>query len=96
MTGAPAGLCKLWHHYSMEYAHEVKQAVLAAQVEASFQGQDKGPFESVEVIKGGDEARCRKCDQSAWVGDSGLMYSLLGDECLQNYRVLLSEHGSST
>ena len=39
------------------------------------------PFEPVEVLTGGYEARCRRCNQSSWVGDSGLMYSLLGDEC---------------
>ncbi len=44
-------------------------------------GHDLGPFEPVEVLTGGYEARCRSCNQSAWVWDSGLMYSLLGDSC---------------
>jgi hypothetical protein len=44
---------------------ELKEAILEAQVEASFQGHDLGPFEPVEVFTGGYEARCRKCNQSA-------------------------------
>jgi hypothetical protein len=65
----------------MESERELKDAILEAQVEASFQGHDLGPFEPVEVLTGGYEARCRKCNQSAWVGDSELMYSLLDDSC---------------
>jgi hypothetical protein len=62
----------------MESERELKDAILEAQVEASFQCHDLGPFEPVEVLTGGYEARCRKCNQTAWVGESGLMYSLLG------------------
>ena len=59
-----------------------KESILAIQVDAALSGHDLGPFEPVEVLTGGYEARCRKCDQTAWVGDSGLMYSLLRDSCV--------------
>ena len=57
---------------------EPKESILHIQVDASLARHDLGPFEPVEVFTGGYEARCRKYNQSAWVGDSGLMYSLLG------------------
>jgi hypothetical protein len=59
---------------------EPKESILEIQVNAALTGHDLGPFEPVEVLTGGYEARCRKCNQSAWVGDSGLMYSLLGEK----------------
>ncbi len=58
-----------------------KEFELYIPVVGSFQGHDLGPFEPVEVLTGGYEARCRRCNQSAWVGDSRLMYSLLGEKC---------------
>ena len=60
---------------------EAKQSILEIQVNAALSGHDLGPFEPVEVLTGGYEARCRNCNQSAWVGDSGLMYSLLSESC---------------
>ncbi len=65
----------------LELSKAAKESILAIQVNAALSGHDLGPFEPVEVLTGGYEARCRKCNQSAWVGDSGLMYSLLGEEC---------------
>ena len=61
-----------------------KESILEIQVNTPLTGHDLGPFEPVEVLTGGYEARCRKCNQSAWVGDSGLMYSLLGEECYRD------------
>ena len=60
---------------------EAKASILEIQVNAALAGHDLGPFEPVEVLTGGYEARCRNCNQSAWIGDSGLMYSLLGEKC---------------
>ncbi len=57
---------------------DLKASLLEIQVNAALSGHDLGPFEPVEVLTGGYEARWRKCNQSAWVGDSGLMYSLSG------------------
>jgi len=45
----------------------------------AFSGHDLGPFEPVETVTGGYQAECRKCDKSVWVGDNGVMYSLLGE-----------------
>ena len=60
---------------------DAKESILSIQVDAALSGHDLGPFEPVEVLTGGYEARCRNCNQSAWVGGSGLMYSLLGEKC---------------
>ena len=49
---------------------EARESILEIQVNAALAGHDLGPFEPVEVLTGGYEARCRKCNQSAWVGDS--------------------------
>ena len=62
-------------------SEEVRQAILEIQVNAALAGHDLGPFEPVEGLTGGYETRCRNCSQSAWVGDSGLIYSLLDDKC---------------
>ena len=61
--------------------NNAKESILEIQVDAALSGHDLGPFEPVAVLTGGYEARCRNCNQSAWVGDSGLMYSLLDDSC---------------
>ncbi len=60
---------------------DAKESILSIQVDSALSGHDLGPFEPVEVLTGGYEARCRNCNQSAWVGDSGIMYSLLVDQC---------------
>jgi hypothetical protein len=51
------------------------------QVNAALNGHDIGPFEPVDTVSGGYQAVCRRCGKSVWVGDSGVMYSLLGEEC---------------
>jgi hypothetical protein len=65
---------------------DAKESILEIQVNAALSGHDLGPFEPVEVLTGGYEARCRRCNQSAWVGDSGLMYRLLGQKCPKKRR----------
>jgi hypothetical protein len=65
----------------MEDRRDIKESILEIQVNAALTGYELGPFEPVEVLTGGYEARCRKCDQSAWVGDNGIMCSLLVDHC---------------
>ena len=62
-------------------AKEARESILSIPVDAALTGHDLGPFEPVEVLTGGYEARCRRGLQSAWVGDSGLLYSLLDDRC---------------
>jgi len=58
-----------------------KGAILETQVNAALSGHDIGPFEPVETFEGaGYQARCRRCNQTAWVGESGLMYSLLAEQ----------------
>ena len=64
------------------FRKEARESILEIQVNAALAGHDLGPFEPVESFEGsGYEAHYRKCNQSAWVGDSGLMYSLLGELC---------------
>jgi len=61
---------------------QVRAAILEAQVNAALAGHDIGPFEPVDnTTAGGYEAHCRKCDKSVWVGNQGLIYSLLGEVC---------------
>jgi hypothetical protein len=60
---------------------EVRAAVLEAQVNAALQGHDLGPFDDVDTRIGGWQAECRRCHMTVWVGESGLMYSLLAETC---------------
>jgi hypothetical protein len=55
-----------------------KAAILEALVNAALSGHDIGSFEPVER---GYQAVCRKCGKTVWVGNSGVMYSLLGERC---------------
>lgn len=50
-------------------------------VNAALSDHDLAPFEPVDTDAGGYEARCRKCGQTAWVGDNGLIYSMLDEQC---------------
>ena len=62
----------------------VNESMLEIAINAAGSGHDLGPFEPVEDGNGkpnGHQARCRRCEQSAWVDDTGLMYSLLDDVC---------------
>ena len=57
---------------------QARPAILEAQVNAALAGHDLGPFPDVD---NGYQAACRRCGKTVWVGESGLMYSLLGDGC---------------
>ena len=62
-----------------------KESILEIQVDAALLNHDLGPFEPVTSVAGGGyEAHCRRCDLSAWVGESGLMYSLFDEPCPTN------------
>ena len=65
----------------LEVSQDTKSAILEAQVNAAMDGHDLGPFEPVDTRIGGYQAQCRQCGQTVWVGEYGLMYSLLGDRC---------------
>ena len=63
---------------------ETKLAMLEIAVNAVFGKHDLSGFEAVDAAVGlpkGFEARCRRCGRTAWVGEEGLSYSLLGDSC---------------
>ena len=62
-------------------------SMLEVAVNAAAAGHDLTGFEKVDAAVGlpdGYEARCRKCGKTAWVGDDGLMYSLLEERCMPN------------
>jgi len=57
---------------------DTRGAILEAQVTAALAGHDIGPFDEVG---NGYQAACRRCGNTVWVGESGLLYSLLGEAC---------------
>ena len=60
------------------------EAMLKIAVNAAGDGHDLGGFVKVDASTGmpdGYEARCRWCERTAWVGEDGLSFSLLGDRC---------------
>lgn len=61
---------------------ERRTAMLQVMVDASIIGHDLGPFEAVTDSDGAEyETRCRRCLQEVRVGEHGLIYSFLTDEC---------------
>ena len=59
-------------------------SMLEIAVNALAAGHDLSGFEPVQDQDGdpnGYQARCKRCGASVWVGDNGLMYSLLDDIC---------------
>ena len=63
------------------------ETMLELAVNAAGSGHDLGPFEPVtdsDGNPGGYQAVCRRRGLSAWVGESGLRYSLLDDVCPGN------------
>lgn len=65
----------------MEDKEAAAASRLEVMVEATLAGHDIGPFAPVDTVRGGCEAVCRRCGRSVWVGDDGLIYSLLADRC---------------
>ena len=60
------------------------ESMLEIAVNAAAAGHDLSGFRPVNATEGlpnGYEARCRKCGRTAWVGEDGLQYSLLIDNC---------------
>ena len=60
------------------------ESMLEIAVNAAAAGHDLTGFRRVNAAVGmpdGYEARCRKCSRTAWVGDNGLVHSLLGNRC---------------
>ena len=66
---------------SDEATARLRENVLEAQVRAALAGHDIGPFDPVNSTAGGYQAECRKCFQTIWLRDDGLMYSLLAERC---------------
>ena len=67
-----------------QYPPKARESMLEIMVDAAYGDHDLGGFEPVDDYNGdpnGYEARCRRCNLTAWVDDSGLMYSLLADTC---------------
>ena len=62
-------------------AKEARESILEIQVNAALTGHDLGPFEQLDTVTGGYQAECRKCGETVWVGDSGVMYSILAERC---------------
>jgi len=58
---------------------EAKEAHLEAIAEAALGGHD---LDAWERTKKGWMSTCLLCGITTWVGDSGIRYSLLGDECV--------------
>lgn len=57
----------------------LKESILQTQVNAALQGHDLTGYEVVD--ERGFQAKCRKCGGTAWVGVSGLIYSMLTESC---------------
>ena len=68
----------------MTNKNAANESMLEIAVNAAAAGHDLSGFRPVNATEGlpnGYEARCRKCGRTAWVGEGGLMYSLLDDIC---------------
>ena len=65
----------------MSDTDQARPAILEAQATAALAGHDLGPFEPVDPEIGGYQAACRRCGKTVWVGEVGLLYSLLADIC---------------
>lgn len=56
------------------------EAMMEIMVEAALAGHDLTAW-SIVADGRGWQARCRRCREAAWVGESGVQYSLLADAC---------------
>jgi hypothetical protein len=63
---------------------KTRARILELAVNVTSGNHDLGGFEPVDDYDGapnGYQARCRRCNLTAWVDDSGLVYSLLAYTC---------------
>lgn len=63
-----------------------RESMLEVMVNAALTGHDLAGFEPVNEAGShstGWQAVCRLCGGSVWVGKSGLVYSLLAEQCGQ-------------
>jgi hypothetical protein len=63
---------------------ETRASMLELAVNATSGNHELDGFEAVDDYDGrhnGYETRCRRCNLTAWVDDSGMMYSLLAAVC---------------
>ena len=60
------------------------KSMLEITVNVAASGHDLRGFYPVEDADGRpneSQDKCRKCGRTAWVGEDGLVYNLLGDSC---------------
>jgi len=50
-------------------------------VVAALAGHDIGEFVPADNAAGGYQAECGRCGGTVWLGDNGLIYSLLAERC---------------
>lgn len=67
----------------MDASHLAKQSLLESMVNAALAGHDLDPFEphDGQGATAGYQAICKRCKKSVWVGENGLIYSLLEESC---------------
>jgi hypothetical protein len=58
-----------------------RESQLEMMVSAALDGHDLAAFEVLEKPRHGYQAQCRRCGRTVWVGENGLIYSLLGEAC---------------
>ena len=67
-----------------KYPPKAREAMLEVMVNVAGGGHDLTGFDPIQDQDrdpNGYEARCRRCNLTAWVGDGGSIYSLLAAEC---------------
>ena len=67
-----------------KYPTRARESMLEIMVDAAFGDHDLASFKPVQDQDGrpnGYQAKCRRCNITAWVDDSGMMYSLLTAMC---------------
>ena len=57
---------------------EVREAHLEAMATAALGGHELGDWEQVE---NGWQASCCRCGRTTWIGNNGLRYGVLEDNC---------------
>jgi len=67
---------------SEDDSKRLKEVMLETAVEAALDGHDLSQWEQVE---NGWQATCRLCQGTVWVGENGLKYSLLKENCSSTF-----------